>query len=45
MTPLLMNDASLRAKRCVSTSEWTDGDIFVEWLMHFQKATNSGPKN
>ena len=45
MTPLLMNDAPLGAKGCVSISGWTDSDIFVEWLMHFQKATNFNLKN
>ena len=45
MNPLLMNDAPLGAKGCVSTSGWTDGNIFLEWLMHFQKATKSNPEN
>ena len=45
MTPLLMNDAPQGFKGCVSSSGWTDGSIFLEWLLHFQKATNSSREN
>ena len=43
--PVLMNDAPLGAKGCVSTSGWTDGGIFVEWLNRFQKTTNASSEN
>ena len=40
----LMNDASQGAKGCTTNSGWTEGQIFYEWLVHFQNHVKASPQ-
>ena len=40
----LMNDAPQGAKGCTTNSRWTEGQIFYEWLVHFQNHVKASPQ-
>ena len=40
----LMNDAPQGAKGCTTNSGWTEGQIFYEWLVHFQNHVKVSPQ-
>ena len=45
MVPSLMNDAPQGAVGYTSTNGWTEGSIFLDWLIHFQRIINASLDN
>ena len=45
MVPSLMNDAPQGAVGYTSANGWTEGSIFLNWLIHFQRITNASLDN
>ena len=45
MVPSLMNDAPQGAIGYTSTNGWTEGSIFLNWLIYFQRIINASLDN